>query len=113
MEVILFYALLIGGGGLGLALIVGFLFGPIPLLARRFGSWAGVAFAFVLGCSLVLFYEPPYGGLGLGIVPPGMRPMIFFNGWLQDPPIRMLLAAASVSAAGFVVLLLSWLARRA
>ena len=112
MEVILFYALLIGGIGLGLALIVYVLLGPIPLLAKRFGVWAGIAFAFVLGCSLVLFYEPPYGGVGLGIVPPGMRPMVFLNGWLQDPPIRMLLAAASVSAAGFAILLLSWLARR-
>ena len=112
MEVILFYALLIGGIGLGLALIVYFLLAPIPLLAKRFGTWAGVAFAFVLGCSLVLFYEPPYGGVGLGFVPPGMRPMVFFNGWLQDPPIRMLLAAALVSAAGFAILLVSWLARR-
>ena len=113
MDVILFYALLIGGLGLAISAYVTFLILPVGLIARKFGLLAGAIFATVLIGALFVFYRPPFGGAYPSFAPPGMRASLFIVGMVQEPPVALLVAGASVSAAGLVLLLIAKLVRRA
>jgi hypothetical protein len=114
VDVILFYALLIGGLGLAISAYVTFLILPVGLIARKFGLLAGAIFAMVLLAVLFVFYRPPLGSnVTLSFVPPGMRANLFIVQMVQDPPFAMLIAGAAVSAAGRLLLLLARLLRRA
>jgi hypothetical protein len=61
VDVILFYALLIGGLALAATAYVSFLILPVGLIARKFGLLAGAAFGAVLIAVLFFFYRPPFG----------------------------------------------------
>ena len=110
VEVILFYALLIGGLGLAVTAYVSFLILPVGLMARKFGLFAGAIFAVILIGVLFTFYRPP---LGSAVAPAGMRANLFIVQMVQDPPVAMLIAGAAVSAAGLVFLLIAKVLRRA
>ena len=113
MDVILFYALLIGGLGLAISAYVTFLVLPVGLIARKFGLLAGALFALVLIAVLFVFYQPPFGGAYPSFAPAGMRANLWLVGMFEQPPVAMLVAGASVSAAGLVFLLIARLSRRA
>ena len=113
MDVILFYAMLIGGLGLAATAYVTFLILPIGLIARKFGLLAGAVFATILIAVLFMFYRPPFGGVNLSFAPPGMGANLFIVGMAEHPPVAMLVAGATVSAAGLVILLIASLLRRA
>ena len=113
VEVILFYALLIGGLGLAVTAYVSFLILPVGLIARKFGLFAGAIFAVILIGVLFTFYRPPLGSAVLSFAPAGMRPNLFIVQMVQDPPVAMLIAGAAVSAAGLVFLLIAKVLRRA
>ena len=113
MDVILFYALLIGGLGLAVTAYVTFLVLPVGLIARKFALLAGTFFAMALVAVLFMFYKPPFGGANLSFAPAGMRANLFIVGMFEDPPVAMLVAGAAVSAAGLVFLLIAKLLRRA
>ena len=112
MEVILFYALLIGGLALAAAAYLTLLIVPVGLVAHRFGPAAGTGFAATLLAALYAFYEPPYGGTDLSFAPAGIRPNLFLVGMVQDPPFAMLAAGAAVSISGLAFLLFTWLRGR-
>jgi hypothetical protein len=113
VDVILFYALLIGGLGLAATAYVSFLILPVGLIARKFGLLAGAAFGAVLIAVLFFFYRPPFGGVSPSFAPAGMRANLFIVGMVEQPPVAMLVAGVAVSAAGLVVLLIASLLRRA
>jgi hypothetical protein len=112
MEVILFYAMLIGGLGLAAWIYVTLLVLPVRLIGRRFGLPAGMGFAAVMATTLYLLFEPPYGGLDLGFAPAGMRSNLYLVGVIEEPPVKMIVASLVVSALGFALLLVDRLARR-
>jgi len=112
MEVILFYAVLIGGLGLAAWIYVTLLVLPVRLIGRRFGWPAAIAFAAIMGATLYLLFEPPYGGLNLGFAPAGMRANVYLTGVIEEPPVKMVVASLVVSALGFALLLVDRLMRR-
>jgi hypothetical protein len=112
MEVILFYAVAIGGLGLIVSIYVTLLVLPVRLIGRRFGLPAGTAFAAVMAATLYLLFEPPYGGLKLGFAPAGMRLQVYLVGVFEEPPVKMIVASLVVSALGFALLLVDRLMRR-
>jgi hypothetical protein len=113
VEVILFYALLIGGLALAATAYLALLILPVGLITRKFGLLAGVVFAMVLIAVLFMFYRPPPGGVNLSFAPPGMGANLFIVRMVEHPPVAMLVAGAAVSAAGLVILLIASLLRRA
>ncbi|UVK41333.1 hypothetical protein LHFGNBLO_002920 [Mesorhizobium sp. AR10] len=113
VEVILFYALLIGGLGLAITAYLVLLMLPVGLIARKFGLLAGVAFATVLIAVLFMFYRPPLGGVTVSFAPPGMRANLYIVQMVEHPPVAMLVAGAAVSAAGLVIVMIASLLRRA
>lgn len=113
MEVILFYAVLIGGLGLIATTYVTLLTLPVRLIGRRFGLPAAFAFAALMAATLYLLFEPPYGGSTLGFAPAGMRAHLFLVGVIEEPPVKMIVASLVVSVLGFALLAADWLARRA
>lgn len=113
MEVILFYAVLIGGIGLIATIYVTLLVLPVRLIGRRFGLPAAMAFAAIMAATLYLLFEPPYGGAKLSFAPAGMLPHLFLVGVIEEPPVKMIVASLVVSALGFALLMADWLARRA
>ena len=116
VEVILFYALLIGGIGVAATAYLYLIVTPVGLIAHRLGIAASVAYAGLLGATLYAFYESPYGGLSPGFAPAGMRANLFIVGLFQDPPVAMLVGVwtagpqrgrAIVAALYFLPLLMS------
>lgn len=113
MEVIIFYAVLIGGLGLVATIYLTLLTLPVKLIGRRFGLPAAMAFGAIMAATLYLLFEPPYGGVTLGFAPAGMRAHIFLVGVIEDPPVKMIVASLVVSALGFAMLMADRLVRRA
>ncbi|HTV70333.1 MAG TPA: hypothetical protein VMF90_17535 [Rhizobiaceae bacterium] len=112
MEVILFYVMIIGGFALAATTYLGLLALPVGLALRLFGIPAAIAYAALLVVTFYRVYQPPYDGMSMDFVPQGMRQVMNVMKHFQDPPIASLLAAAALSLAALLVLLLAWLARR-
>lgn len=109
VTVIVFYAVLIGGLALAAATYLALLIAPALLVFRRFGVPPGIVYSGSMLGLLWATYEPPYGGRELSFVPVAMRPSLYIAGTFQEPPVAMLVAAATMSVAALVVLLAAWL----
>jgi len=113
MQVILFYALLIGGLALAIGAYIALLGAPVLLVGRRFGVAAGSAFAAVLLGIMYLLYKPPYGGMSLDFAPAGMRPNLFLVGLFQEPPVASLVAGAVMAVIGLSIVVVARLSGHA
>jgi hypothetical protein len=112
VEVILFYAVLIGGLALVAAAYISLLVAPVGLIAYRLGPVLATAYAVTLGLVLHATYDPPFGGASLTFAPAGMRAAAYLSRTVSDPPYVMIICSAAMSLAALLVLLVGWLADR-